>query len=47
MIDVGMRQDHGVHIAGLEREVQVPLVGVSPPALIEAAVEQQLVAVDL
>jgi hypothetical protein len=46
MVDMRVGEDHGVHPAGIERQVAVTLVRLAPPALVEPAIQQQPDAVE-
>jgi hypothetical protein len=47
MIDVRVRQDHRIDTPRVIGKVQVALIRVCPPALIQSAIQQETVAVDL
>src|SRR5262249_14766295 len=47
VVDVGVAEDDGVDLVRVEREVAVPLPGLLAAALVQAAVEQDLVVADL
>ena len=47
VIDVGVREDHRIDIRRLEAEAAVALVGLGARALVQPAVEQDGVPVDL
>jgi hypothetical protein len=47
VIDVGMRKHHGIDFLRLEPEILILFVGVFAPALVEPAVEQDLLTIDL
>ena len=44
MVDVGMREHHGIDCARLIRQLLVDPIGVVAPALIQAAIQQQTLA---
>ena len=45
VIDVGVRQHHGLNAGGIKEEIPVPLAGLLTLALIEAAIEEEAFAV--
>jgi hypothetical protein len=47
MVDVRVREEHGVNLAGRDREVTVETVGLCPAALVEPAVQHHEPAVVL
>ena len=46
MIDVGVRENRGVDLPGVEWEAGIALAGLFPVALIQAAIENAASAVD-
>ena len=45
VINVGVRQHHGINAGGIKEEIPVPLAGLLALALIQAAIEEEAFAV--